>query len=131
MLPSGTVTFLFTDIEGSTELLQRLGEQYPPLLGEHHRILQEAVEANGGVRVDTEGDGVFAVFRLAPGALKAAVEAQLTLAGNPGPMACRSGYMARRRLDTVGSVVSVPLRPRALRVVITQVDSKVHRRLQR
>jgi predicted ATPase/class 3 adenylate cyclase len=80
-LPTGTVTFLFTDIEGSTKLLRRLGDGYPAILAEHHRILLEAVEAGGGTRVSTEGDAVFAVFPDAPSALGSAVAAQRGLAG--------------------------------------------------
>src|SRR5205823_1168181 len=75
-LPTGTVTFLFTDIEGSTKLVQRLGEAYPDVLAEHHQILLAAIERSGGVRVGTEGDSVFAAFATAPAALSAAVEAQ-------------------------------------------------------
>jgi predicted ATPase/class 3 adenylate cyclase len=84
-LPAGTVTFLFTDIEGSTKLLQSLGDRYPPLLAEHHRILLEAVEAAGGRRVNTEGDAVFAVFASAPAATEAAVAAQRALETHPWP----------------------------------------------
>ncbi len=84
-LPTGTVTFLFTDIEGSTALLQRLGADYPPLLSEHHRILLEAVRSNEGVRVQTEGDAVFAVFASAAQALNAAIQAQRALARHPWP----------------------------------------------
>jgi predicted ATPase/class 3 adenylate cyclase len=78
-LPTGTVTFLFTDIEGSTKLLRRLGDSYPALLDEHHRILAEAVEGHGGHRVGTEGDALFAVFESAPAAVAAATEAQRAL----------------------------------------------------
>src|SRR5437016_14431971 len=79
-LPTGRVTFLFTDIEGSTKLLQRLGDAYPALLDEHHRILAEAVDARGGRRVATEGDSLFAVFESAPSAVAAAAAAQNALA---------------------------------------------------
>lgn len=74
-LPSGTVTFLFTDIEGSTELLQRLREEYLGMLSIHHQLLERAIEGNGGTVVETEGDGVFAAFPKAPGALQAALDA--------------------------------------------------------
>ena len=57
-LPAGTVTFLFTDVEGSTMLLHELGaEAYAEALAEHRRIIRNAVEAHGGVEVDTQGDG--------------------------------------------------------------------------
>jgi class 3 adenylate cyclase len=56
-LPSGTVTFLFTDIEGSTKLLHEIGaEEYSRVLTEHRRVLREAFAANQGVEVDTQGD---------------------------------------------------------------------------
>ena len=61
-LPTGTVTFMFTDIEGSTRLLQRVGESYADLLADHNRILRDAIAAGGGAEVQTEGDSFFAVF---------------------------------------------------------------------
>src|SRR3989442_5264291 len=80
-LPSGTVTFLFTDVEGSTKLLHELGaDQYAEALGEHRRILREAVACHGGVEVDTQGDAFFVAFPTAPGALEAARKAQEALA---------------------------------------------------
>jgi predicted ATPase len=72
-LPSGTVTFLFTDVEGSTRLLHELGaEGYSEALAEHRRIIREACAAEGGVEVDTQGDAFFFAFPTAPGALGAA-----------------------------------------------------------
>ncbi|HEU4398338.1 MAG TPA: adenylate/guanylate cyclase domain-containing protein, partial [Actinomycetota bacterium] len=62
-LPTGTVTFLFTDIEGSTGLLQTLGDRYPAVLDEHAAIVRRAVADGGGVEVSTHGDAFFAVFR--------------------------------------------------------------------
>jgi len=80
-LPSGTVTFLFTDIEGSTKLLHELGaDGYVQALGQHRRILREAFGAHGGVEVDTQGDAFFVAFPTAPGALEAALEARDALA---------------------------------------------------
>ncbi len=79
-LPGGTVTFLFTDIEGSTRLLHDLGpERYAGALAEHRRVLREAFERHGGVEVDTQGDAFFVAFPTAPGALAAAQEAQAAL----------------------------------------------------
>ena len=76
-LPSGTVTFLFTDIEGSTKLLHELGEQaYAEALAEHRRVLREAFTRYGGVEVDTQGDAFFVAFPTALGAIQAATEAQ-------------------------------------------------------
>jgi len=72
-LPSGTVTFLFTDVEGSTRLLHELGaERYAEALAEHRRIVREACAAHHGVEVDTQGDAFFVAFPTAPGALAAA-----------------------------------------------------------
>jgi predicted ATPase len=80
-LPSGTVTFLFTDIEGSTRLLHELGEdRYAEALAEHREVLREAFSRHGGTEVDTQGDAFFVAFPTAPGALAAASEAQEGLA---------------------------------------------------
>jgi predicted ATPase/class 3 adenylate cyclase len=80
-LPTGTVTFLFTDIEGSTRLLHELGVQaYVEALAEHRRVLREAFARHRGVEVDTHGDAFFIAFPTAPGALQAAAEAQEALA---------------------------------------------------
>jgi predicted ATPase len=89
-LPSGTVTFLFTDVEGSTKLLHELGaEGYSEALAEHRRILREAFSVHGGVEVDTQGDAFFVAFATAPTALKAAAEARTRLTG--GPIRVRMG----------------------------------------
>ena len=83
-LPTGTVTFLFTDVEGSTKLLHELGaKDYSLALVEHRRILREAFETNGGVEVDTQGDAFFVAFPTAQGALAAATEALDGLASGP------------------------------------------------
>ena len=80
-LPEGTVTFLFTDIEGSTGLLRELGaEAYAEALAEHRRMLRDVFEANDGVEVDTQGDAFFVAFPTVPSALTAAAEAQAALA---------------------------------------------------
>jgi predicted ATPase/class 3 adenylate cyclase len=89
-LPSGTVTFLFTDIEGSTKLLHELGpEGYAEVLAEHRRTLRDAFSRHGGVEVDTQGDAFFIAFPSASGAVQAAQEAQHTLA--EGPIRVRMG----------------------------------------
>jgi predicted ATPase/class 3 adenylate cyclase len=76
-LPSGTVTFLFTDIEGSTRLLHDLGtEPYAEALAEHRSVLREAFSRHGGAEVDTQGDAFFVALPTAPSALAAAREAQ-------------------------------------------------------
>jgi predicted ATPase/class 3 adenylate cyclase len=78
-LPTGTVTFLFTDIEGSTRLLQGLGSEWPSVLDQHNRLLRDAIRGAGGVDVRTEGDAFFAVFSSATAAASAAVTAQRAL----------------------------------------------------
>ena len=85
-LPSGTVTFLFTDIEGSTDLLKRLGRDgYEVVLAEHSRILRKAVADHDGRVVDTQGDSLFCVFRSAHDAVSATIESQHALAGHAWP----------------------------------------------
>jgi class 3 adenylate cyclase len=80
-LPSGTVTFLFTDVEGSTRLLHELGaEGYAQTLAEHRRLIREACSRYDGVEVDTQGDAFFFAFPTAPGALSAAAEITEALA---------------------------------------------------
>jgi predicted ATPase/class 3 adenylate cyclase len=89
-LPTGTVTFVFTDVEGSTRLLQQLGaDAYADALAEHRRALREAFVRHDGVEVDTQGDSFFIAFSTAPGALAAAAEAQQVLAA--GPIRVRMG----------------------------------------
>ena len=74
-LPTGTVTFVFTDVEGSTSLLNELGaEAYADALADHRAVIREACIRNGGVEVDTQGDSFFFAFPTAPGALDAASE---------------------------------------------------------
>ncbi len=75
-LPTGTVTFLFTDIEGSTVLLQRLGGTYQRVLEEHRRMLRTAFQASGGREVDTQGDAFFVAFLRAADAIAASVAMQ-------------------------------------------------------
>ena len=94
-LPTGTVTFLLTDIEGSTELVRRLGDRWPAVAGEHKRLLREAVTAAGGYEVDARGEEVFFAFRRAQDAVAAAVVAQRSLADHDwpedGPLRVRMG----------------------------------------
>jgi class 3 adenylate cyclase len=83
-LPTGTVTFLITDVEGSSQLLRRLGEDgYAEALAEHRRMLREAFAAHGGVEIDTQGDAFFVVFPTASGALSAARDAMAALSSGP------------------------------------------------
>jgi predicted ATPase/class 3 adenylate cyclase len=83
-LPSGTVTVLFTDVEGSTKLLHELGAKgYAEALAEHRRVIREACARHDGVEVDTQGDAFFVAFPTAPGALAAAEEMTRELASGP------------------------------------------------
>jgi predicted ATPase/class 3 adenylate cyclase len=84
-LPTGTVTFLFTDIEASTRLLQTLGAGWKAVLEDHNRLLRGAIREAGGIDLRTEGDSFFAVFRAAPAAVAAADAAQRALAAHPWP----------------------------------------------
>jgi predicted ATPase/class 3 adenylate cyclase len=89
-LPTGPVTFLFTDIEGSTRLLRELGVvEYAAALQEHRRVVRDSVAAHGGVEVDTEGDAFFCVFEAPGAAAGAAAAAQHALAD--GPIRVRMG----------------------------------------
>lgn len=82
-LPMGTVTFLFTDIEGSTRLLRQLGPEYAGVLERHRVLVRTAVAHAGGVEVRAEGDGIFVAFGGAAAAVQASVAAQLALADEP------------------------------------------------
>ena len=84
-LPSGTVTMLFTDIEGSTRLLDRLGDGYGAVLADHRRLLRAVWARFDGVEVGTEGDSFFVAFADAESAVEAAIAAQRTLATHPWP----------------------------------------------
>jgi peptide/nickel transport system substrate-binding protein len=83
--PTGTVTFLFTDIEGSTRLLKQLRDAYATALADHQRIVRDALAANDGWEIDTQGDSFFAAFRRAKDAVAAAVDIQRALAAHEWP----------------------------------------------
>src|SRR3954447_25039673 len=90
MLPTGTVTFLFTDVEGSTRLLHELGAAaYADALAEHRRVVREAFASEGGVEVDTQGDASFSAFPHASSAVPAAQRAKDAL--DAGPIRIRIG----------------------------------------
>jgi predicted ATPase/class 3 adenylate cyclase len=84
-LPTGTVTYLFTDIEGSTRLLQGHAATYPEILDLHRRVIRAAFEDEQGIEVDNTGDGFFFVFASAPSAARGAVKAQEALAATSWP----------------------------------------------
>src|SRR5438132_9208512 len=84
-LPAGTITLLFTDIEGSTLLLQHVGEQYSHVLAQCRQLLRTAFQRFHGHEVDTQGDAFFFAFARATDAVSAAVVAQHILASHPWP----------------------------------------------
>jgi class 3 adenylate cyclase len=84
-LPTGTVTFVFTDIEGSTKLLQELGDGYAAVSRDHRQIVRQAFGAHDGTEIDTQGDSFFFSFTRARDAVAAAVEAQRALAAHTWP----------------------------------------------
>jgi class 3 adenylate cyclase len=84
-LPSGTVTFVFSDIEGSTALMKRLGDRYPELIAAHRQIVRDVFELHDGVEIDTQGDAFFFAFARARDAVAAAAEVQREHAKHPWP----------------------------------------------
>jgi class 3 adenylate cyclase/DNA-binding NarL/FixJ family response regulator len=84
-LPGGTITFLFTDVEGSTRLLKRLGEDYAVLLVEYHSLFRRLFEQHGGREVDTQGDAFFVAFQRAKEAVAAALAGQRAVAAHSWP----------------------------------------------
>jgi class 3 adenylate cyclase len=97
-LPLGTVTFVFTDIEGSTRLLQELGDGYAAVASDHRRIVRQAFSAGGGTEVDTQGDSFFFSFPRARDAVAAAVAAQRALRDHDWPVG--SPVLVRMGLHT-------------------------------
>ncbi len=93
-LPTGTVTFLLTDLEGSTGLLRYLRARYPEVLAEYRRLLRRASQERSGQEVDAQGDALFVVFSRATDAVAAAVAAQHAIAVHPWP----EGVSVRARM---------------------------------
>jgi predicted ATPase len=112
-LPTGTVTFLFTDVEGSTRLLHELGDAYADVLAEHRRALREAFVRHGGVEVDTQGDAFFVAFDKAADAVAAATAAREAL--EPGPIRVRMGLHTGEPLVTDDGYVGIDVH-RAARI---------------
>ena len=112
-LPAGTVTFLFTDVEGSTKLLQEDGPRYADLLGEHRRALRDAFTRHWGVEVDTQGDAFFVAFRRAADAVAAAAEARHAL--KSGPIRVRMGIHTGEPIVTDEGYVGIDVH-RAARI---------------
>jgi predicted ATPase/class 3 adenylate cyclase len=113
-LPTGTVTLLFTDIEGSTGLLHELGDRYAEVLAEHRRVLRAAFRRHGGIEVDTQGDAFFYAFDNAAAAAAAAQEAQQALMG--GPVAVRMGIHTGEPIATGEGYVGIDVH-RAARIM--------------
>ena len=113
-LPTGTVTLLFTDIEGSTKLLQELGDRYADVLAEHRRLLRESFQRHGGVEVDTQGDAFFYAFTKAEEAVAAAGQAQEALAD--GPVSVRIGLHTGKPIATGEGYVGIDVH-RAARIM--------------
>lgn len=112
-LPQGTVTFLFTDVEGSTRLLHDLGDAYAEALAEHRRVLRDAFVRHEGVEVDTQGDAFFVAFSRASDALAAAVAGRDALAA--GPLRVRMGVHTGEPLVTGEGYVGIDVH-RAARI---------------
>jgi class 3 adenylate cyclase len=93
-LPSGTVTFVFSDIEGSTSLLKALGDRYGDVLAGHRKLMRESFTQRGGVEIDTQGDAFFFAFPRARDAVSAAVEAQRAHVSHEWP----DGHSVRVRM---------------------------------
>src|SRR5947199_8823431 len=110
-LPTGTLTFLFTDLEGSTHLLQRLGDRYPALLAAHYELMRAAFGRNGGQEVGTRGDALCVVFEQASAAVATAVTAHIALANYSWPDDCavrvRMGLHAGEAEVVAGRYVDV------------------------
>jgi predicted ATPase/class 3 adenylate cyclase len=104
-LPSGTVTFMFTDIEGSTRLLTRFGSRYAEVLAEHQRLLRAAFDEHDGREVHTEGDAFFVAFTRAGDAIAAAVAAQRALASESWP----EGVEVRVRMGVHTGVAAISM----------------------
>jgi len=111
-LPEGVVTFLFTDIEGSTHLIQHHGDAWPDLLTTHYELLQEPLARHGGYQVRTSGDAVFVAFDDAANALAGAIEAQAAVSHHDWPtpplrvrMGLHTGEAVVRSGDYVGLAV--------------------------
>jgi predicted ATPase len=124
-LPVGTVTFLFTDIEGSTRLIEALGEDgYVDALGEHQRVLRTAFAAHGGVEVGTQGDAFLYVFTNPSQGLAAAAGGQEALAG--GPVRVRMGlHTGRVRLTREGDDYTGREVHRAARIAATSHGGQI------
>jgi predicted ATPase/class 3 adenylate cyclase/NTP pyrophosphatase (non-canonical NTP hydrolase) len=139
-LPTGTVTFLFSDIEGSTRLMSELGDRYEEALEHHRDLMREAFARHGGVEVDTQGDAFFCAFASAHDAVEAAAEAQRGLAESPTrvriglhtgePKLGREGYVGidvhrAARICSAGHGGQVLLSQTSCDLLAIEIDSKL------
>ena len=112
-LPSGLVTFVLTDIEGSTRLFRELGDAYPVLLADHYELLRAAVAGHGGAEVGTEGDSLLVAFPDAAEAVATCLEAQLALSAHSWPpgiqIQVRMGVHTGEATPVDGNYVALPL----------------------
>jgi class 3 adenylate cyclase len=111
--PAGTVTFLFTDVEGSTRLLHELGDAYTEVLAEHRQVLRDAFARHAGFEVDTQGDAFFVAFSQAREALAAAAEGRDAL--TDGPIRVRMGLHTGEPVVTDDGYVGIDVH-RAARI---------------
>jgi len=114
-LPSGPVTLLFTDIEGSTRHVQELGDRYEQVLAEHREILRTALRTHGGIEIDCRADELFACFLKPEAALAAAVAAQRSLLAKRSPVRVRMGVHTGSPTPTNGAYVGLDVN-RAARI---------------
>src|SRR3954466_7321224 len=114
-LPRGTVTFLFTDIEGSTQLLTRLGDGYADVLARHRRVLRDAFAAHGGIEFGTAGDGFFVAFDRARDAIGAAGHGQRALTEDGPDVRVRMGIHTGEGIVRDGDYVGLDVH-RAARI---------------
>jgi len=121
-LPHGTVTFLFTDVEGSTRLLHEHGDAYAALLTAHRVVVRDAFERHTGVEVDTQGDAFFAAFTRASDAVAAAADIRDRL--DPGPIRVRIGIHTGEPVLTDEGYVGVDVH-RAARIAASAHGGQV------
>jgi len=127
-LPSGAVTFLFSDIEGSTRLVKAVRERYPLVLAEHRRLVRAAIAGQAGYEVDTQGDAFFVAFADAKQAVLCALEVQRALAGHQwpagAPVRVRMGIHTGHAVPAEGAYTGLAVH-RAARICAVAVGGQV------
>jgi predicted ATPase/class 3 adenylate cyclase len=127
-LATQTLTFLFTDIEGSTALLRRLGETYAEVLTAHHQLIRAGLAAHGGREVDTQGDAFFAVFTSPSGCVAAAIGMQRAFALHPWPadtqVRVRMGIHSGEASETATGIVGLDVH-RAARIAAVAYGGQI------